>query len=63
MLYFKLLVAISQFRCIISWWMTVYFGDHEDTDHFVLPSLEVAPGEAGNVRDVDGSGFIGGRHC
>jgi len=41
----------------------IYLRDHKDADHFVLPSLEVAPGEAGNVRDVDGGGFVDGRHC
>jgi len=41
----------------------IYFGDHEDANHFVLPSLEVAPSEARDVGDVDGGGFVGRRHC
>jgi len=36
----------------------IYLRDHEDANHFVLPSLEVVASEAGNVRDVDGSGFV-----
>jgi len=47
----------------ISFDYIIYLGDHEDADHLILPSLEVAPGEARDVGVVDGSGLVERRHC